>query len=504
MAPTAFPPDTSPPADAAHQFINRALGFTLLENTFKPIAPLMELVCAGLFAGGRWGRYKFYESLVYLLFRVSLLGMDKGIIWYYSQVEEPLYVQAFFRSLTWCLLGSLGLGLFAWANYAGWLPFADWVLGKNFASFDISGGDFLLYLSAVPMMVIAELCIQANVNKQNLKYRIVVPGIVVPLVVFTLAILGHFVAPTLLRLPRCFVAGYAAGAAVALVGFFRVHRPRWRDLSWSTPPRRMVRYSIPLAGANIFSALAVRADIFMLAGFTNVHSVEIYAVVSMIGKSLTSIRQSFENILLSAFSTSATSAAGRLTLKVKHYFNYSNWLVTSIQGAALALLVLFGVEGLRAINAQYAAGYWTLVLTAFFVYANTWCDFVGILALGLGRTTVFPLVQVLFFVANVGLNYVLIPRWDTAGAAVALGLANAVSGLAYLIYLMGYYRTGLFLREYWLAIIAEGLWLGLIAGGAIRLHAPWGLRVACLLGFLPVLWVQRNWYRRFNRRMQAL
>src|SRR5438132_10962639 len=94
-------PATSAPGESHHKFINRALSFTLWENLFKPASPILELTCAGLFVGGAWGRYKFYESLVFLIFRVSLMGMDKGIIWYYSQVEEKVYVKALFRSLTW-------------------------------------------------------------------------------------------------------------------------------------------------------------------------------------------------------------------------------------------------------------------------------------------------------------------------------------------------------------------------------------------------------------------
>ena len=235
----------------------------------------------------------------------------------------------------------------------------------------------------------------------------------------------------------------------------------------------------------------------MLAGFTGVKSVEVYTVVCMIGKSLVSIRQSFENILLSTFSSSVT---GRLTDRIRHYFNYSIWLVMSIQGVMLALILFFGREGLGLINHQYAAGYWPLVITAFFIYINTITDFSGLLALGLGQTAIVPLSHVAFFAVNVGLNLLWIPRWDTVGAAFALGVANMTGGAIYFGYLIFRHRNPLLLREYWFSTALEATIFGLPVVWALYWEiSPWTKAVWFLLSLAAVFWMQRTWYRRFNR-----
>lgn len=483
--------------ESHHQFINRALSFALWENLFKPVSPLLELVCAGLFVGGAWGRYKFYESLVYLFFRISLMGMDKGIIWYYSEVEEKVYLKSLFRTLIWCFLAFGVLGSVAVGSYYGWIPFSRWVLGGNAEEFRVAGMDLMQYLLVVPMMVITELCLQANVNKHNLKYRILVPGIVVPLVTFGLAIGGRYAAPGVIKLPLCLLAGNTVGAMLAVWGFLRTHRPSWKDISlFAPPPWKMLRYSFPLASANIISAVAVRVDIFMLAGFAGVKSVEVYVVVSMIGKSLLSIRQSFENILLSTFSS---SKAGGLSLKLRHYFNYSIWLVMNIQGLLLATIVFFGAEALGLINAQYVVGYYALFITALFIYFNTVTDFSALLALGLGQTAVVPFVNVICLGVNLGLNILWVPRWDTVGAALALGVANTTGGALYFAYLAHRYKSRLLIGEYWLSIAAAGLLLGLPAAGALYFGA--GLASKAVLLFLTAglaFWMQKSAYRRFN------
>ncbi len=457
----------------------------------------MELVCAALFVGGPWGRYKFYESLVFLFFRISLMGMDKGVIWYYSQVEEAVYLKSIFRSLTWCFLAFMILGALTFGSYYGIIPFSGWVLGKNSDSFHVAGSELLQYLLVVPMMLIIELCLQANVNKYNLKYRILVPGILVPLVTYGLAVGGHFAAPGLFSLSLCLLAGNTAGAALAFWGFVRTHRPSWQDVSLGKPPSwKMIQYSFPLASANIFAALAVRADIFMLAGLAGVRSVEIFAVVTMIGKSLTSIRQSFENILLSAFSSSKSS---HLTLKLKHYFNYSVWLVMGVQGALLLLMIFFGTEALGLINSQYATGYWTLIITAFFIYVNTATEFSALLLLGLGRTYVMPVNHVIFFVGNILLNFLFIPRWDSLGAALALGLTNLASGFIYFSFLTYFNRSTPFLWSYWRPILINTGCLVAFTTLGFYLHVGFLMRVFVFaLSLAGAFFWQRRHYRQFN------
>jgi len=484
--------------DAQRRFINRALGFTAWENTFKLVAPLMELLCAALFVGGAWGRFKFFESLAFVVFRISLMGMDKGVIWFYSRAGEDRYLRTLFRSLTWCVMAWFFLSSLAALAYLEVIP-AGWILGSNTEAFGISGRHLALYLAAVPLMMISELCIQANVNKRNLKYRILVPGIAVPLTAYGLAAGGHFLAPGLLPLPLCFFLGHLAGASVAMTGFFRAHRPRWRHVSLvPAPPWTMVRYSAPLAIANIFSALAVRVDIFMLAGLAGVKGVEVYAVVTMVGKSLISIRQSFENILLSAFSS---SGAGRLTDRVKHYFNYAVWMVMSIQGALLVVAALFGAELLGLVNPQYATGYWTLLLVAGFIYLNTASDFLALLTLGLGKTYVVPVVNVVFFAVNIGLNAWLIPQWQSAGAALSLGLANLFSGLLYLTFAAILTRTSPFLWEYWKTILK-----GLVLVAAMVAFATWfeDLILIKVVALVVVLGGIATWHKRRFRGLNGL
>ncbi len=489
------------PADDGHkQFINRALSFTLLENLFKPLAPILELVCAGLFAGGDWGRYKFYESFMYLVFRISLMGMDKGIIWYYAQVEENVYLKTLFRSLSWCFFSFGFLSLITVASYKGYIPHSEWILGKATGNFHITNLGLMAYLMAVPMMLISELCIQANVNKRNLKYRILVPGITVPLITFGFAILGRSLAPELVSLPFCLLIGNGAGALVAIIGFLRVHRPSWKDISLlPIPPMKLIRYSFPLASANIFSALAARVDIFMLAGMAGLQSVEIYTVVSMIGRSLTSIRQSFENILLSTFSSMDSHD---LTLKLKRYFNYSIWLVMAVQSIFMGFVIYFGTECLGLISPQYAMGYWVLLITSLMVYLNTVSDFAAILTLGLGRSTIVPLIQIVFLGVNFGLNFLLIPRWDATGAAWALGLANLVSGILFLGFLIYRHKTFPLIGEYWLSILAGTALFAIPGALAYQFHLDLVSKIVLFVTTLALgFWIQRTWYRRFNRSL---
>ena len=43
----------------------------LLDNVSKAAEPLLVLLCARAYAGGEWGMFKYYESLILLLTRLG-------------------------------------------------------------------------------------------------------------------------------------------------------------------------------------------------------------------------------------------------------------------------------------------------------------------------------------------------------------------------------------------------------------------------------------------------
>ena len=68
---------------ADRNFINSGSRFMLVDNASKVLGPLLVLLCAKLYAGGEWGFFKYYESVLLLLTRLAAVGMDRGVVWIY-------------------------------------------------------------------------------------------------------------------------------------------------------------------------------------------------------------------------------------------------------------------------------------------------------------------------------------------------------------------------------------------------------------------------------------
>ena len=61
--------------------LRKATVFMILDNASRLGEPLLKMACAVAFVGGAWGAFAYLESLVLVLMRFSLLGLEKGIVW---------------------------------------------------------------------------------------------------------------------------------------------------------------------------------------------------------------------------------------------------------------------------------------------------------------------------------------------------------------------------------------------------------------------------------------
>lgn len=403
--------------------------FAMLENVLKPLEPLIVLVCAAVFVGGPWGVFKYYESWIYLIFRASVFALDKASIWYFGQEQdEKSFVKQVSRMVNFAfLLGLLIAGL-SFAASQSWIPGGDWVHGKN-GDFKISPGLLGLYLLNIPMMVVWHLLTQALINKQCYKPGIFIRTVLIPLGTFGLALGIYQGTGSREALPYCFAGSNALALIIALVAFFKHYSLSmwsWSPIPW--PNRRIFRYTLPLAGAEILQSIGVRLDVFFVAGLAGVKALEVYNIVSMISKTLASLRQSFEPILLAALS----QERGHLPA-LRQKFTAVVSLVMALKIPILMLFAVWGMEILGLVGPSYATGYGALIVLLCIVTLCTVTDFSAVLVYSMAKTWVAPIVMVVFLTLGAVLNQWLIPPYGVMGAALAGGLATSLAGLIWFL-----------------------------------------------------------------------
>jgi len=483
-------------ARADRDFINNGSRFMLADNASKIVGPLLVLVCAKLYAGGEWGFFKYYESVLLLLTRLAVLGMDRGVVWIYAQRGgDDAFVRVFSRALNFVVLFAVFLALVAGAHWMGWLP--SWT-GLSQTAPGATGFNIACYLASIPFQAMTVMLLQSLLNKRRLLPQAIVRNIVVPFATLGPAVLLAFTPYKAYGLAVPYLFGNLLGFAIALWYFHRAFPRAVSEWSGSAKvPGDMVRFSAPLASTDFAMSLAYRVDILLLARFVGLEAVEVYSVIVMIANTLKSVRQSFDGIMLSVFSKAKSKVPTREQIR---HFNYANWMVLSIQLPFIPLAALFGSELLGLISPQYAQGRDALVIALILGLWGTPGTFAAQLLLGMGRTMFTPLAQAAYFGSTVLFNILLIPRFGMTGAALATGAALFVSAAVTMVAVRIIHGKGTFMPAHWIGLgvstllLMPSLLLGLV--DAVPLEFRIAAYVASLVAFS--LWSRRLW-RKLNR-----
>ena len=440
------------------------LRMVLLDNLSRPFEALLTLACASIYAGGAWGSFRFAESFAYLLFRLSLLGLDRGIVWWHGQTDSARYRKDLGSSI-WIV------GFTSVAGAAMFLLLAGTAIGRV-KGLELSTADNWCIAASIPLLAMAEFLYQANLNRKEMLARIVGNNLVLPLCMFGGAILSHGMGLAW-RLPACFLFGNTANALVATWAFLDRHSEEDLPRLPGRPSSQLLSYGMPILGSDLLSGIVARFDLVLLGRISGIRAVEVYNLVMTLGKTLQAIRQSFEGLLLSSFSREGSN---RLTPRLRLRFNHAAWAVGNILGFAFLLVVFWGKDFLDFLNPEYRDGYLSLVVLTSFTYLNVHGDLSGLMLQGLGRSRIWGLAQIAGFVVNIGCNLWWIPLWGAFGGVLALGVSFLVQGLlcqAFLARLAG----------------AEGLWR------SDYLRSSAGFALLLFVASLASLWMGGNWIR---------
>jgi O-antigen/teichoic acid export membrane protein len=389
----------------------------LLDNLLRPLEPVMILACASLYAGGPWGSFRMAEAMVYLLYKLCLLGLDRGVIWNFGQVDFAQHRREVLASIR-------TVGLVSLVGIAFMLVFST-LTDRSVQGLDLPFPDLLCQAFSIPLLALSELMYQASINRRAMIARIVGTDILIPFLVFGGGWIGHL-AGWPVTLSRWFLLGNLANLLLAVGSFSRLYAVRLREWFGPVlPSRHLLRYSIPFLWSELLNGMILRLDLMLVGEFAGIRAVEVYNVIIMLSRSLQGIRQSFEGLLLSAFSRTGNRV---FTPALRDSLNRSVWGVMNLLGLALFLIAVWGRTFLRLLHPQYMEGYWALVSISTFVFLNAFGDLSGVMLQGLGRSGSYTLAQIGGFSVNLALNLLLVPTMGAFGGVIALGAAFLLQG----------------------------------------------------------------------------
>ena len=223
-----------------------------------------------------------------------------------------------------------------------------------------------------------------------------------------------------------------AGASLFAVAKVRElsHRPVFSEAFPQL--QQVVGYAAPLVLVGFSYFLAQQADRLMLGWLADTRDVGLYTTTSTLAMTMSTLHIALVSIFMPLASEAYRD--GEMGHVRNAYLFISRWMGT-VNGAALTVFAGVGHWLLILFGAEYAtqATYIVLVILATLYFFGTWAGPTGALLQMTNGHRVELVNSIIFIVANIGFNYLLIPIYGVVGAALATFLSGLMRNVIQLL-----------------------------------------------------------------------
>ncbi len=420
---------TAPPSHATVVAKGSAINFL---GTLIGIIDTLFLVAISWVLGEEiLGTYILASQFVVIALRLSVLGLDKGLLRHVPMADLEDANSASAPAHVASVVGTafrvtVLLSLVATGILIGVAPLL--------ISGDAEGSRWLALMAlALPGSAVTQLFLFALRGRSDMLAFVIVKNIAIPALLFLTAVPAYGLGFDSDALIIAFNASAYLGAVVAFWLFKRRFTALTFGAIWRAPiDRDLIRFSLPQGLTEPLNFLLSRIDVIMIAAFfpDARELVAFYGVAAMIGGVVKKVRLAFGTSLAPVLS--GLMAEGNRDELVHVYRQVARWTLTLYLAVAIAVSLAAPLV-LQTFGDSYVA-YWDLVpiLAAGFL-VNAAAGPAQAALLMAGHSGFELLNTIALNVLNVGLNVILIPRYGVYGAAIATATSLSVFNLVRII-----------------------------------------------------------------------
>ena len=458
--------------------LRRSMRITLWSYVLRIATPVLLIIVIRLYGAGPYGVFAVVTAILTFLMRVTLLGLDKGLLWWLPR-QPPGHPRAglgavlALTSITSSVAAVVvALALAPWL--AAWAERPEAVTTLRWMA-----------VSLLPMSL-SEVFIHACAARRRPEAQIVIKDGLVPVLTAGLAVGFHFAGVGPAGLGLAHTLGVTVGLGALLWLFARAYV----DTSWDRttkwlPPPELLRAARPLWFADLLATALTRLDLYMLAALSDPVTAGLYQGALQIAQNALAVRGSFDSLV--AVLVAEIQLRGDLT-RLIHGFSHALGLVALVV-VPLAAFIFAGAGWiLPLLGAEFVQGESAVwILTAFFAVHGTLGMNQQIL-IGSGRGAWVPIDAAVAMAIGVAAFTVLVPQLGLTGAALANGMMYLALSLLYIVQarqILGVWPydrgiVALFALSGAASLVMAALWFALQPA-----LGPWA-RLAGLLGFVAV------------------
>ncbi len=401
----------------------RGSGVNFLGKLGRVSKSLYHILVARLVGAEVFGLYTLGWSLIELVGRFGLFGLDRGVVRFVSQRHGDWDARAAHRTigqaLALGLVASLSVTALAWAA-------APWAATTVFHKPELSSILRVLALT-IPLMVVSSILMAGLRALRIMRYDVYV-SIAEPLILLVSAAGLCALGWTVSGIAFAYLIAAAGGAALTVHFFRRLFSLSRCVAGMTADPLRspLVAFSAPIPFDDALYTLMSRLGLFVLGMFLPAASVGVYAATSEAAGVVRNIRQAVDPI----FTPVASGLIhDRRRAQLSDLFaSVCRWILT-LELAFLIGVGLWGGTILSVFGPGFSAGFQSMILLSVGFAVNGAFGPAEMLLLGAGRTGLNLLNTVSLLVVSLGLNLFLVPRHGVVGAALATAISLTLINL---------------------------------------------------------------------------
>jgi len=397
------------------KYLVKSALYNLVGTILKVVAPVMMIVVARVFDKAIFGVFVSTQLWVLTMSRVAVLGLDKGLHRHLPQnlvQGRPRYegvMESAYRTILFAVIITV-VGLFA-----AQLNLHELSSGLSM----LSTAEISLYLLSVLPWSLLHIFAGASEGNRRPQYKMFINDFAVYTLAPVIALGIYFLGlADKLALP----IGLLAANCLGVVAFYFVVKMQFPEMPWITKtklPPGLLSYSLPLGFSEVVTSFLLRMDLWMVLALIGPEAAGVYAVMVTISNGLKTIRQSYNPILTPVV---AGMDETRIKTDLKPVFSYCVSMVTLIQLAIGFFIVLFPEQTMMIAGKSFITEENPVAVLGILMIGNLINGMFGLagpVINGLGRSKFMLLMNVVSLVVAVGLNYLLIPKFGIAGAAIS-------------------------------------------------------------------------------------
>ncbi|MGX7245837.1 lipopolysaccharide biosynthesis protein [Enterococcus quebecensis] len=391
------------------KFISKLMGFSIGPILGAAISFLTVPITTYYIDPSEFGKASMFSVIQYFLLSIIFLGIDQSYTREYHRVENKNKV--FQNALIIPLLASMLLSviIFIFQNQFSIFLFSD----SKYPEISILFG-IMIVLSVVERFILLSI----RMAEKALEYSLFSVFLKLVVFVFTLVLVlsGK---RTFLTIVYATIFGQFLGDAFLIIRHRKLLKIGLNDFDYPLL-KKMITFGLPLVIAASLSNLLNTSGRFFLRGYSTFYELGIYTAALKISNILQIIQTAF-----TSFWVPTAYRWDKEKKDIKH-FSFVSDILLLVMTIGFFLILFFKKYIALILSSDYSEAQFVAGLLALtpILYTLSETSTLGIVFSGKSHYNIW--VSILAIIPNLVLNYLLVPKFGTIGAALATAFAYIV------------------------------------------------------------------------------